>query len=87
MEPLRLVNVITGVKFYKIVGKFTLLEIMTVQLLSTEDSFNELCVAEIENLRKSKQKILNLLKQLEVYIFENPEMFKLNLENNAHYSP
>ena len=87
MEPLRLVNVITGVKFYKIVGKFTLLEIMTVQLLSTEDSFNELCVAEIENLRKSKQKILNLLKQLEVYIFENPEMFKLNLENNANYSP
>ena len=50
---------------------------MTIELLPPEDSSEDLCDAEIEKSRKSKEKKLNLLKKLVQYVFENPEMFEI----------
>ena len=70
------------VNFTKL-SPFSLVDLLTIKILSTEDSSDDLCDVEIENSRKIKAKKFNLLMKLEEYVVENPEMFKINHVNNA----
>ena len=53
------------------------LELMNIIILSAKDSSKDLYDAEIENPRKK-------IKSVD-YVFENPEMLKMNLVNNASH--
>ena len=42
---------------------------MTIEIFWAENSSEDPCHAEIEKKKKSKEKILNLLKELKAYVF------------------
>ena len=58
---------------------------MTIEILSGENSSDDLSDTEIENSRISLEIKLNLMKALEEYVFEIPEIFNINLINNIYH--